>query len=126
MIATRKSVGIHSNSDVTATAKGSYLEIVSKGKNGTLICFIGSGWQDPAGYTKACNGNGWAYYTKGGKPIDDITLTMNPASGYVGENGTVTLPAAKGTIYYTTDGTTPSASSTKYSKAITITKNKNV
>ena len=124
MIAARRSVGIHSQSACTTAGGGSYYQSTTTGTNGSLICFVGSGWSDPAGYTKVCSGNGWAYYTKGGQPIPvGPVVTMNPSGGYVGENGKVTLSTTKGTIYYTTDGTTPSASSTKYTSAITITKN---
>ena len=124
MIAARKSVGLHSNSDVKVTSKNGYYESVGEGKNGSLICRVGSWTGTPAGYEVACSGNGWAYYTKGGKPIPvGPVVTMNPAGGYVGANGKVTLTATKGTIYYTTNGTTPSASSTKYTGPITITTN---
>jgi hypothetical protein len=92
MIAARKSAGIHSNSEVKVTCKNGYFESVAEGKNGTLICRVGSWSGTPAGYEVACSGNGWAYYIKGGKPIPvGPVVTMNPAGGYVGANGKVTL-----------------------------------
>ena len=122
MVAARKAVGIHSQSACTTAGGGSYYQSTTTGTNGTLICFVGSGWSDPAGYSKVCSGNGWAYYTNVTVPSGP-TVTMNPTGGYVGPNGKVTLTASKGTIYYTTNGTTPSASSTKYTGPITITTN---
>lgn len=63
MIAARKSVGIHSESDVVVNNTNGYYQSTAIGKRGRLICFVGSGWSAPAGYTLACQGNGWAYYT---------------------------------------------------------------
>ncbi len=54
-------------------------------------------------------------------------VTMSPASGTnVGVNGKVTLSATRGVIYYTTNGSTPSASSTRYTSPIVISTNKTV
>ena len=126
MVAARKAAGVHSQSACTTAGGGSYYQSTTVGTKGTLICFIGSGWSAPAGYTKACGGTSqgteWAYYTNVTVPTGP-TVTMNPTGGYVGVNGKVTLTASKGTIYYTTNGTTPSASSTKYTGPITITTN---
>lgn len=58
------------------------------------------------------------------EPIVAPVVTMTPAGGNVGEGGTVTLTTTKGTIYYTTDGTDPSQSSTAYSSPIVINTNK--
>lgn len=63
MIAARKAVGVHSESDVVVNNTNGYYQSTSIGKRGRLICFVGSGWSAPAGYTLACQGNGWAYYT---------------------------------------------------------------
>ena len=64
MAAARKACGITntSSADCNGTT-GNYFCGKVTGSKGTLICYIGNGWQDPAGYTKACSGNGWAYYT---------------------------------------------------------------
>ncbi|OMD33586.1 hypothetical protein BSK56_33960, partial [Paenibacillus borealis] len=49
--------------------------------------------------------------------------TANPAGGEVASGTAVTLSSATSgaVIYYTTDGTTPTISSTLYSGAITLT-----
>ncbi len=50
------------------------------------------------------------------------TTTVSPAGGTYSSSQTVTLTASEtATIYYTTDGTTPTTASTVYSSAISIT-----
>ena len=52
------------------------------------------------------------------------TPVISPAGGEVEEGTTVTISCATSgaTVYYTTDGSTPTASSTKYTGAITVNK----
>ncbi len=68
MIACRKQMGVNSNSDVKVTNTSGYYESVATGTKGSLICRVGSWSGTPSGYTQACSGNGWAYYTN--KPVD--------------------------------------------------------
>lgn len=58
----------------------------------------------------------------GETPTTVSTPTFSPAGGTYATAQTVTISCATSgaTIYYTTDGTTPSASSTEYNAAITI------
>lgn len=82
MIATRKAMGVNSNSDVKVTNKSGYYESVATGTKGTLICRIGSWSGTPNGYTVACSGNGWAYYTsKSVNPNPNPNPTPDPTPG---------------------------------------------
>ncbi|GHV36391.1 hypothetical protein FACS1894178_7550 [Bacteroidia bacterium] len=91
-IAARKSVGLNSNSDVTVTNTSGYYESHTIGTSGELICRIGS-WSAgvPDGYTTACSGSGWAYYTKinpnSNQLIMDenrqLTVYPNPAGDFI-------------------------------------------
>ncbi|MBP8782320.1 MAG: chitobiase/beta-hexosaminidase C-terminal domain-containing protein, partial [Paludibacteraceae bacterium] len=122
MIAARKKVGLNSNSDVRITNTSGYYESHGVGTTGELICRVGSWNGTPSGFTLECSGTGWAYYTKGGSTAP--TITVSPQGGYVGVNGKVTITASTGsTIYYTTNGTNPTSSSTQYTGQITITTN---
>lgn len=68
MIACRKQMGVNSNSDVKVTNTSGYYESVATGTKGSLICRVGSWSGTPSGYSVACSGNGWAYFTN--KPVD--------------------------------------------------------
>ncbi len=87
MIAARRSMGVHSESDVVVNHYSGYYESTATGKKGKLKCFVGSGWSDPSGYTKACSGDGWAYYTTG--PVSDPTGGSSQGGGESQGGGTV-------------------------------------
>ncbi len=122
MIMARKAVGVHSESAVQDdTNNGGYHAIVT-GTNGTLQLYLNQASSCPAGYTEACKGNGWAIYIKTNSATT-IDLTVSPASGKYNKAISVTMSATSfdaTSIYYTTDGSTPTASSTKYSAPITV------
>jgi len=125
MIAARHAVAIHSESSVTVNQvnSGSYVATVI-GKNGSLIVKLGSGsYTIPSDYTLATSGNNYAIYTKVNSSSPE--LSISPAGGYYPEGVTVTLTATGQNqpvyIYYTLDGTTPTANSTKISSGSTIT-----
>ena len=83
MAAARKAMGITNTSDADCSGTtGSYFCGKVTGSKGTLICYIGNGWSDPAGYNRACGGNGWAYYTS-----TQVTIPDNGDNGDNGNNG---------------------------------------
>ena len=65
-------------------------------------------------YTHPDGGNAYFYLESAPSVTAAPTITNN-------FDGTVSITAASGTIYYTTDGTTPTTSSSTYSTPITLT-----
>src|SRR6185503_4510716 len=59
--------------------------------------------------------------------IKAATPTLNPAAGTYVTSVSVTLSAAAGaSIYYTTDGSTPTTASTLYTGAISVTQSRTI
>ena len=76
MITARRAAGIHSESAVNETSGSGYYEATVTGKRGNVILYLGSSATKaaPAGYTKACSGNGYAvYYTGSWTDVDQVT-----------------------------------------------------
>ena len=76
MIKARRYAGIHSESAVNETSGSGYYEATVTGKRGNVILYLGSSATKaaPAGYTKACSGNGYAvYYTGSWTDVDQVT-----------------------------------------------------
>jgi len=65
-------------------------------------------------------GNGVGYFQSGSGNTSAPTVSASPMGGIYADPVNVTLSASSGSIYYTLDGTTPSASSTAYTGAIAI------
>ncbi len=89
MIAARRLAGIHSQSDVTVTQRGTYYECVSVGHRGSLICRIGgTAPKDvPEGYYLACSGSGWQYFLSEG--LLGIETPAEVDEAYIGVEGRV-------------------------------------
>ena len=84
------------------------------GEDGAII-----GYKEIAQGAKP-NGGNWQ---SGLKQVADIVATPAGGTSFTGDSQEVTLttPTAGATIYYTTDGSTPTTASTEYTAAISLT-----
>lgn len=126
MIKVRKMVGVSNTSTTTVRSKSNqYITIETTGENGKLVAIVGSvgygtsQWNPASyGYKLLVKGSTYAYYVN-----SDFTATatyvVDQASGSFDNNVTVNVTPIGGTIVYTTDGTTPSATNGTQATAAT-------
>ena len=129
MVLARKAAGVHSESKVSDEAGDGYYKSTITGHHGEIRLLLGpnSGFNTtPQGYTLAYKGSNFAmYYNTTQKEVPVLSIT--PTTIYKTESLTVEMSAVAlsgtPTIYYTTDGTDPTTSSTKktYSTPFTVT-----
>ena len=125
MIEARKAVGINNQSTYTnfRSAAGYYANTVS-GTNGDLLVVVG----DVNGvavsssrWVKVVSGYHYAYYFR---PSQETAWAGMASGSYTGSSLSVPLTAVSATtdaqLVYTTDGTTPTASSTKVASGTSI------
>ncbi len=109
--------------DATASVPGSFVYSPAAGtvvKAGTQTLSVKFTPTDSTDYTSAT-----ATVTLTGT-VPAAAPVLNPANGAIGAGGgpiTITDATAGATIYYTTNGTAPTTASTKYTGAISVTKN---
>jgi alpha-amylase len=125
MITARRAVQLHSESSVTVNQSASNIYVATAtGFSGSLIVKIGSGnYSAPTGYTLAASGTDYAIWTK----VDVVApiLLASPSGGTYFSSQTVYLSASPGaSIYYTTDNSVPTISSTLYTTPIIISSSK--
>ncbi|HMT74333.1 MAG TPA: chitobiase/beta-hexosaminidase C-terminal domain-containing protein, partial [Chitinophagaceae bacterium] len=121
LVAVRKANGINAWSPVVVSNSGTFYSAIIDGK---VAVKIGSGtWNPGGGWTLATSGNDYAVWSIA--PVNPApTVTISPVSAFVTTPQTVTITATDNgttTIYYTTDGSTPTASSTIYTVPFNVT-----
>ena len=121
LISIRKQQGITSTSSLSiqSSSTGLYAAII----NGNTAMKIGpNAWTPTGNWTLATSGTNYAVWTLNGTQTQTATPSISPASGTYGAAQSVTISdsTSSATIYYTTNGTTPTTSSSVYSGAITV------
>lgn len=122
MIAARRAVKLHNQSDVIVNLHAGDLYVsTATGLNGTLILKLGSGsYTPPSGYTLVASGTDYAIWTKVTNPVAPL-LMVSLSGGTFFTSQNITATASSGaSIYYTTNNTTPNNTSTLYSGPIPI------
>lgn len=122
MIAARKAVGVHSQSTVVVNevTSAGYAATVTGSKGSLFVKLGNTSYAAPSGYTMVTSGQNYAIYISTTNSLSPV-LNVNLYSGTYFSGQTVSLSATNNaSIYYTLDGSTPTASSLKYSSAITL------
>lgn len=128
MILARKSVGVHSESNLSEEGDGSGYRATVTGKNGMLVLELGNKVTDSkSGYTKAASGNGYVIWTQVNSSIAPQLIVSPSSTTYKTESLTIEMRAISGSgtpvIYYTLDETDPKTSATRvqYTAPFSIT-----
>lgn len=129
MVDARHIVGVHSESQVSDEGDNSGYKATVTGKNGSLVLLLGNkAGQSISGYTKYVSGTGYSIWIKyNTAPAPNVFISPGTQRFTDAANGlkvtlSSTFAGLKPEIYYTTDGSTPSKSSTQYTGAITVKK----
>lgn len=137
MIIVRRSTGVNSNSDVRVTNKSGYYEAKATGSRSNFICRIGNS-DDISGYTRYTYKSGvYAYYVPNGFDVEanlprkvTVSLNVTPEGGLYNGGTTINMEATGDAtpikIYYTTDDSEPTSSSTLYTGSISIDSDTNI
>ena len=133
MVMARQITGVHSESVCSEESSGNgFYKVTVTGTKGSIKLFLGPNsdyGNTPSGYSLAYKGGNFAMYYKTNE-AETPRLKMTAPQKFTTQNFTVTITAAalSGTpeIYYTTDGTDPTTSSTKYSNPFSISGTKTV
>lgn len=133
MILARKAAGVTNTSSVNDEAGNGYYKATVKGTRGELLLRVGpnSDYTNcPSGYTRMAggvSGDNYAMFVKTTAPTKP-SLGVAPGGGRFIGGTTVKMNATfQGEIYYTLDGSEPSATNgTKYTEPINITVNNTV
>jgi len=128
MIAARRAVKLHSECNVTVNQYTNNLYVsTATGLNGTLIAKIGSGsYSPPSGYTLAVSGTDYAIWTKTNTPVPPSMMAAPSGGTYYATQAIVMTTTTGASVYYTTDNTAPTNTSTLYTSPVIVSSTKTV